>query len=116
MSLLSNLQILDSLIASGDSEEFREPVDWVGLGLTDYLDVIKRPMDLGTVRKQLEQGVYSTPHECAADVRLIWDNCRLYNPGGVPRRLHKVSVGFVFSCACYEYYVGVLVLSWTTCF
>lgn len=85
------VQLLDSLLASNDSVAFREPVDWVGLNLTDYTTIIKRPMDLGTVKRQWQQGLYSTPEECAVDVRLIWDNCRTYNAGGVPRRLHKAS-------------------------
>ena len=31
---------------------FEEPVDPVKLGLADYFDVVKHPMDLGTVRKR----------------------------------------------------------------
>ncbi|CAM9169572.1 unnamed protein product [Ectocarpus sp. 6 AP-2014] len=48
-------------------------------------------MDLGTVKLRLERGAYPTAEDCAADVRLIWDNCRTYNTGGVPRDLHKAS-------------------------
>jgi hypothetical protein len=29
---------------------FLEPVDHVGLGLTDYLTIVKKPMDLDTVK------------------------------------------------------------------
>ncbi|CAM9505952.1 unnamed protein product, partial [Phaeothamnion confervicola] len=39
-------------------------------------------MDLGTVRQKLENGEYRGPSECAADIRLIWDNCQLYNKEG----------------------------------
>ena len=42
----------------GKSEWFDKPVDHVGLNLFDYLDIIKRPMDLGTVRSKLESGKY----------------------------------------------------------
>ena len=33
---------------------FMEPVDWKGLGLTNYLDVIKKPMDLGTISTNID--------------------------------------------------------------
>ena len=33
---------------------FLEPVDVQGLGLTDYNDVIERPMDLQTLRKNVK--------------------------------------------------------------
>ncbi len=84
-------QLINSLLGSADAEAFRDPVDWRGLGLDDYPIIIKRPMDLGTVKLRLERGAYATPEACAADVRLIWENCRTYNTGGVPRNLHKAS-------------------------
>lgn len=40
------------------SEWFLAPVDHVALQLLDYTRIIKRPMDLGTVRKNLESGQY----------------------------------------------------------
>ncbi|CAM9178348.1 unnamed protein product [Ectocarpus fasciculatus] len=83
------MKLINSLLGSADSEAFREPVDWRGLGLHDYPSLIKRPMDLGTVKLRLERGAYPTAEACAADVRLIWDNCRTYNTGGVQRKLDK---------------------------
>jgi len=32
---------------------FREPVDWKNLGLLDYPSIVKHPMDLGTIRVQI---------------------------------------------------------------
>eukprot|EP00903_Cladosiphon_okamuranus_P008922 g8540.t1 len=84
-------KLIDSLLGSVDAEAFRDPVDWRGLGLHDYPHIIKRPMDLGTVKLRLERGAYPTAEACAADVRLIWENCRTYNTGGVPRNLHKAA-------------------------
>ena len=46
------------------------------------LQIVKKMMDLGTVKKKLERGQYSNAAECAADIRLIWDNCKLYNQQG----------------------------------
>nr|XP_042899942.1 bromodomain-containing protein 3 isoform X2 [Parasteatoda tepidariorum] len=59
---------------------FYKPVDVKLLNIHDYYDVIKCPMDLGTVKSKLEDRVYKTPAEFAADVRLIFTNCYKYNP------------------------------------
>ncbi|BFF96082.1 bromodomain-containing protein 2-like [Drosophila madeirensis] len=59
---------------------FYAPVDVVKLGLYDYLDVIKQPMDLGTVKRKMENREYSKVAEFAADMHLIFSNCYKYNP------------------------------------
>mmetsp|Transcript_15161 Transcript_15161/g.18282 ORF Transcript_15161/g.18282 Transcript_15161/m.18282 type:complete len:575 (-) Transcript_15161:418-2142(-) len=63
---------------------FLEPVDAVVLGLADYHDIVKEPMDLGTIRTKLENKEYRDPYEFVADMRLVFHNCRLYNPPGNP--------------------------------
>ncbi|CAK95016.1 unnamed protein product (macronuclear) [Paramecium tetraurelia] len=72
-------QILQQLIDSNDSLEFRQPVDHKTLGLHDYLIVVKKPMDLGTCSKKLQNSEYKHVEECLDDIQLIWDNCKLYN-------------------------------------
>ena len=57
-------------------------VDWKYLGLLDYPDVVKHPMDLGTVIKRIESDAYSSREEIASDVRLVWSNCKTYNREG----------------------------------
>jgi bromodomain-containing protein 4 len=59
---------------------FYEPVNVEFLGLHDYHDIIKKPMDLGTVKRKLHRREYKTTSEFAADVRLIFTNCYEYNP------------------------------------
>ena len=39
-------------------------------------------MDLGTIKRRLERGQYSTAHQVAEDVRLVWSNCMAYNADG----------------------------------
>lgn len=58
---------------------FLEPVDPVKLGIPDYFDVIKNPMDLSTVRRKLEMGQYTSAEQFEADIRLIISNCLTYN-------------------------------------
>ncbi|KAJ0252940.1 Bromodomain-containing protein [Hirschfeldia incana] len=74
--------LLKKLWSHPHSWVFQAPVDVVKLNLPDYLTIIKHPMDLGTVKKKLASGVYSSPHEFAADVRLTFANAMTYNPPG----------------------------------
>ena len=74
--------IIDWLMKRPDSADFREPLDWRGLGLNDYMKVIAKPMDLGTVKQNLNLKRYRTIHSCADDIRLIWSNCKKYNGEG----------------------------------
>ena len=62
--------------------DFLEPVDYIGLNILDYPDIIKHPMDLGTVKKNLLNKVYNTFQEFLSDIDLIWKNCKTYNMQG----------------------------------
>ncbi len=48
----------------------------------DYHKVIKRPMDLGTIRKRLENNYYWCAKECIADFNTMFSNCYMYNKPG----------------------------------
>ncbi|KAL9160291.1 hypothetical protein ABFS82_08G189500 [Erythranthe guttata] len=61
---------------------FNEPVNVKTLGLVDYHDIIKHPMDLGTIKTRLSQNLYKSPWEFAEDVRLVFSNAMTYNPKG----------------------------------
>ena len=77
---------------------FHKPVDPVALSLPvsssshvcgemylmpspsqDYFQIVKRPMDMGTVKKNLENCMYSCSKECIQDYRQMFNNCYLYN-------------------------------------
>lgn len=62
-----------------DAEPFLEPVDWKKYSLPDYPEIIKHPMDLGTVEKKLIGNKYKNTEAFAADVRLVWKNAMTYN-------------------------------------
>lgn len=61
------------------SVAFQNPVDPVQFNILDYFDIIKHPMDLGTIDTKLEQHAYPSVEAFLADVQLIFDNCYLYN-------------------------------------
>ena len=76
------LEVLKVLQAHQHGWVFNNPVDPHELGLPDYFLVIKRPMDLGTIKKKLENGCYHSLEEFEADVHLTFDNAMLYNQEG----------------------------------
>mmetsp|Transcript_3907 Transcript_3907/g.6121 ORF Transcript_3907/g.6121 Transcript_3907/m.6121 type:complete len:219 (+) Transcript_3907:41-697(+) len=76
------LKIVYGLLAKPDADPFREPVDWEAIGLLDYPDIVKQPMDLGTLKRKLQKNMYKSIDEAARDMRLIWTNCMTYNQDG----------------------------------
>ena len=74
--------ILDDLMKLEFADVFSDPVDPEKQSVPTYFDVVKHPMDLGTVRRNLRRGAYSCPARFAEDVRLVWENCVLFNKPG----------------------------------
>uniref|UniRef100_A0ACB8EFI2 Uncharacterized protein n=1 Tax=Sphaerodactylus townsendi TaxID=933632 RepID=A0ACB8EFI2_9SAUR len=58
---------------------FRQPVDAVKLGLPDYHKIIKQPMDMGTIKRRLENCYYWSSAECMQDFNTMFTNCYIYN-------------------------------------
>lgn len=59
-----------------------EPVDPEKWGISDYFDVVKKPMDFSTIRSRLAKGThYRTVQEFVEDIELVFYNCILYNSG-----------------------------------
>lgn len=79
-----------------ESLPFRQPVEPDTLGIPDYFNIIKNPMDLRTIRDKLNEGKYSDPWEYVDDVWLMFDNAWLYNrkTSRVYRYCTKVSSEF----------------------
>ncbi|NXD51481.1 BRDT protein, partial [Corvus moneduloides] len=61
---------------------FHQPVDAAALNLPDYYTIIKKPMDLGTIKKRLEHNYYTKAAECIEDFKTMFWNCYLYNKPG----------------------------------
>ncbi|KAM3197349.1 hypothetical protein ACQJBY_072794 [Aegilops geniculata] len=74
--------ILKKLMTQKFSHIFNVPVDVEKLNIPDYNEIIKHPMDLGTIKKKLDSGSYTSPFDFAADVRLTFNNAITYNPRG----------------------------------
>lgn len=78
--MLECARVLGRLMQHPKAHWFSTPVaqQWPEQA-ADYLRVIKRPMDLGTVRAKLDLERYKTPAEFEADVLLVFSNCESYN-------------------------------------
>ncbi len=92
------LPILNKLINDQNGWIFKDPVDPVELGVPDYFDVVKHPMDLGLIKKRLDNGFYKDLSSFESDVKLVFDNCILYNG-------EESDVGLV-ACALKKQFLG----------
>ncbi|XP_060705627.1 histone acetyltransferase p300-like [Hemiscyllium ocellatum] len=62
-----------------ESLPFRQPVDPQQLGIPDYFDIVKTPMDLSTIKRKLDTGQYQEPWQYVDDIWLMFNNAWLYN-------------------------------------
>ncbi|KAH9933690.1 hypothetical protein B0H21DRAFT_759894 [Amylocystis lapponica] len=77
-------EVLSKLIVQikkkDDYAFFLTPVD--PAQVSGYADVVKRPMDFGTMSTKVARGKYRSLEEFAADVRLVTANAKTFNPPG----------------------------------
>ena len=70
-------KLLKDLLAHKSAWPFSRSVDITKY--VDYYNTISNPMDLGTMKKKLDNCVYGELESFAADLRLVWANCYTYN-------------------------------------
>lgn len=58
---------------------FAEPVNVEQLNIPDYFNIVKKPMDFGTIKTKLKEQRYANATEFTDDVELVFYNCKLYN-------------------------------------
>ena len=73
-------EVINGILKYKISFLFDKPVDPQLDNCPDYFDIIKKPMDLQTVRKKLSSNEYSTIRDWKRDMSLIWENALVYNP------------------------------------
>jgi bromodomain-containing factor 1 len=72
-------KVIANLKKSSISSNFREPVNVVALNIPSYLEIIKQPMDVGTVDRKLKSSTYKTVSEFVTDFNLIVNNTITFN-------------------------------------
>ncbi|KAF7306710.1 Bromodomain-containing protein [Mycena indigotica] len=75
---------------------FYEPVDHIKLDLPAYPKIVKKPMDLSTMRKKLDEGEYLNAQKFHDDFKLMIRNCFAFNPSGTPVHQAGIEVQRVF--------------------
>lgn len=75
---------------------FLAPVDTVALNIPNYDEIVKEPMDLGTIQTKLANNQYENGDEFERDVRLVFSNCYIFNPEGTDVNMmgHKLESVF----------------------
>ena len=89
-------KVISNLKKSNASANFRLPVDHVALKIPNYPQVIKQPMDLGTIDQRLKRNEYSSISVFVADFNLIVNNCLTFNgpEHGVSQQAKKMKQSF----------------------
>lgn len=71
-------ELLTELVRHEDCWPFLRPVG--RREIPNYYEIVKRPMDFGTMRSKLNAMVYQSNKEFVADVFLVFQNCCIFNP------------------------------------
>lgn len=69
----------NELMDEPEAAIFNFPVDYEAYGYLDYPYIIKNPMDFGTIESKIIGKQYRTLKNYSSDVRLVFDNARVYN-------------------------------------
>merc|ERR1711881_820341 len=74
--------ILSELSGHEDSWPFLTPVNTKQF--PTYKKIIRVPMDISTIRKKLNDGIYKLRDEFREDVNLMFRNCEIFNEDDSP--------------------------------
>jgi len=72
-------RLINQLWRCNSASIFHKPVDPDRLGIPDYFDIVKEPIDMGTIKQRLNHNYYFTMKEFVRDIELCFDNCILFN-------------------------------------
>lgn len=67
---------------AGCNVHFLYPVDHVALNLPHYRSIVEFPMDLGTMKENMEDGEYRSAREFKKDFMKVVNAARLFNEKG----------------------------------
>ena len=91
-----SMNTVRALKRAHDASPFLKPVDPIQLGIPDYFDVIKQPIDLTTIERKIQTNEYLDVEGFIADIELMLQNCFTYNPPNHPVHIMGRSVEKAF--------------------
>lgn len=68
------LQAMDNLMKHPITSTFIDPIQTNDPFLANYIKVIKKPIDLSTIKERLQKGEYENMEAWFSDVDLVWNN------------------------------------------
>lgn len=98
----------------------RKVMQYVNLGGTlilpsvqDYHKIIKTPMDMGTIKKRLENNYYRSASECMQDFNTMFTNCYIYNKVGDEGKCEVIQqVDAVLECCLISSSLRMILCWW----
>jgi hypothetical protein len=72
-------RVLSHLWKQPGAWHFFAPVDPIALKIPDYPEIIKHPMDFGTIKQKILSAQYQSCKEFVGDLELVFSNCITYN-------------------------------------
>lgn len=111
------LSVLDALEESADMDGRSRSALFITLPskrfYPDYYQIIKKPIDLTTIRKRVKRGIYQTIDEFQDDITLLFNNARTYNIEGSQVYTDAIflavsiifSIFFFISYHSYRYFI-----------
>jgi len=75
-------------------------------GLENYRDIIKKPMDLGTILKNIGDHKYLGVEALLEDVKLVWKNAKTYNKVGSTLHTYAKTMSKFFNASLRDIMKG----------
>lgn len=95
--------LLVKLMKHRNAWPFLEPVDPIEHNVPDYFDVVKTPMDFGTIAQRLKNNKYSNMTSFISAICLVFDNAILYNGDDSTFGKHAVKLREIVSKDVFDW-------------
>ena len=95
--------LLVKLMKHRNAWPFLEPVDPIEHNVPDYFDVVKTPMDFGTISLRLKNNKYSNMTAFISAICLVFDNAILYNGDDSTFGKHAVKLREIVSKDIFDW-------------